>query len=574
MGAETRVRGWGRRALAMFEVFALVALLGLHGAAAGSAVAGKNEDRRARPDVEQDCPAAEGLEAQADHPSGSEPDRPSGSEPDHQEPDEGEQPVTGADICEEEADAELDDDEARDREADEPEDHHADDDEAEDHSGESGEQSGESGESEEQSGESEEPDGHDTDESGRDPDEPADELESDEPAEAEQSDVEDQPDQEAEPEGGSDEGPEDPIDEDPALAETDPEQGGGSTGTDDDASPDSQSSTGEGGGPSRNGYQDTDSQDAGQDGSQTGGPGPAGKEPNADASRRGHGDAGGEEAHDIDPAPMAAADPISGYSLTGSFSTAGLLDALPSQRILSTRKRVPEVAPFIIAGPASWTDTWGAPRFGPGSLRRQHEGQDVFCRYGDPVLASERGYVEFDEGGLGGKVARLHRPDGSYWYYAHLSAWNERDLISGDSVVPGDVIGYCGNSGNAIGSPPHVHFGLYRSDGEAINPVSDLVRWLRTAERKLGLEPIKGRNTNRDASRYPVLKGSSGPILMQRLPRLDGTADAFGDARADLESARNQQLLASSSVPLEAALASVAAVTLLLWGFLAREALS
>ncbi|MDQ3661159.1 MAG: hypothetical protein M3454_08910, partial [Actinomycetota bacterium] len=155
MGAETHVHGWGRRALALFEVFVLVALLGLHGAAAGSAVAGKKEDRRARPDVEQDCPAAEGLEAQADQSIGSEPDHPSGSEPDQQESGEEEQPGTGADICEEDADAELEDDGAHDREADEPEDHHADDDEAEDHSGESGEQSGESGESEEQSGESE-----------------------------------------------------------------------------------------------------------------------------------------------------------------------------------------------------------------------------------------------------------------------------------------------------------------------------------------------------------------------------------------------------------------------------------
>jgi hypothetical protein len=49
---------------------------------------------------------------------------------------------------------------------------------------------------------------------------------------------------------------------------------------------------------------------------------------------------------------------------------------------------------------------------------RQHEGQDVFCDYGAPVLASEVGIVEFGTDVLGGRVARLFRPDGSHWYYA------------------------------------------------------------------------------------------------------------------------------------------------------------
>ena len=56
--------------------------------------------------------------------------------------------------------------------------------------------------------------------------------------------------------------------------------------------------------------------------------------------------------------------------------------------------------PFIIGGPANWIDTWGAPRYGPGTAVRTHEGQDVFCRYGDPVLATESGTVEYGDGGL------------------------------------------------------------------------------------------------------------------------------------------------------------------------------
>ena len=143
--------------------------------------------------------------------------------------------------------------------------------------------------------------------------------------------------------------------------------------------------------------------------------------------------------------------------------------------------------PFIIGGEAAWIDTWGAPRFGPGPLVRTHQGQDVFCDYGAPVLATEVGRVNYSDGGLGGKTTRLFRADGSYYYYTHLSGWNE-DIAAGSTVAPGDVIGYCGNSGNAATTPPHVHFGWYRPGGvKAINPMRKLIAWLRAAEARAGL---------------------------------------------------------------------------------------
>lgn len=139
--------------------------------------------------------------------------------------------------------------------------------------------------------------------------------------------------------------------------------------------------------------------------------------------------------------------------------------------------------PFIIAGPSAWVNTWGAPRYGPGPIVRSHEGQDVFCDLGDPVLATETGTIEFDEGGLGGKIARLFREDDSYWYYAHLSDWNLLQFSSGDTVHAGDVIGYCGNTGNALTTPPHVHFGWYGANGRSRNPHNMLKSWLAEAER-------------------------------------------------------------------------------------------
>lgn len=179
-------------------------------------------------------------------------------------------------------------------------------------------------------------------------------------------------------------------------------------------------------------------------------------------------------------------------SIPGSFNTEELLATASRLRSLglSEHEIASKVfAPFIIGGYATWIDTWGAPRYGPGPLVRTHEGQDVFCDMGTPLLASEAGTIEFDDGGLGGLVARLHRSDGSYWYYAHLSDWNTEEFSSGDRVEAGDVIGYCGNTGNALTTPAHVHFGWYQPNGEAKNPMRMLVFWLRQAQgRALGLE--------------------------------------------------------------------------------------
>ena len=183
--------------------------------------------------------------------------------------------------------------------------------------------------------------------------------------------------------------------------------------------------------------------------------------------------------------------------ISGSYTTDKLVAV--AARLRSLGRPADEVvsqvfAPFIIGGEAAWIDTWGAPRYGPGPIVRTHEGQDVFCNYGSPVLATEAGTVEFDEGGLGGKIARLYRRDGSYWYYAHLSAFNTKDFQNGDAVQVGDIIGYCGNTGNALTTPPHVHFGWYQPNGEAKNPMLALIRWLRKAEGKAGVELTKRTN--------------------------------------------------------------------------------
>ncbi len=181
-------------------------------------------------------------------------------------------------------------------------------------------------------------------------------------------------------------------------------------------------------------------------------------------------------------------DPISdpiwwdiGYRYPGTYSTTRLMsltDELERLGIKGNQTRR-AIAPFIVTGYARFWDSWGEVRHADSGLR-PHLGQDVFCSYGAAVLASESGTLEYGQDATGGLIVRLHRSDGSYWYYAHLSRF-EPARSPGDEVEPGDVIGYCGSSGNAAGTPPHIHFGLF-VDHVAQNPMGALIEWLHQAE--------------------------------------------------------------------------------------------
>ena len=114
---------------------------------------------------------------------------------------------------------------------------------------------------------------------------------------------------------------------------------------------------------------------------------------------------------------------------------------------------------------AQVADTWGAPRSGG----RRHEGLDIFAPRGTPVVAATEGVVtRVGTNRLGGNVVWVLGPGGHRHYYAHLDRYAE-GLSAGDRVVPGTVIGHVGDTGNARGTPPHLHYGVYGSNG-AYNP--------------------------------------------------------------------------------------------------------
>jgi murein DD-endopeptidase MepM/ murein hydrolase activator NlpD len=236
----------------------------------------------------------------------------------------------------------------------------------------------------------------------------------------------------------------------------------------------------------------------------------------------------------VTPLPSIAGRIPGAYSTSELVATAIRLRSLGMSQEEVIRKVYP---PFIIAGNASWVDTWHAARYGPAPGQiRLHEGQDIFCDYGDPVLAPEAGTLDTSNGGLGGLTARVHRSDGRYWYLTHLAALN-KEFQEGDYVEVGDVLGYCGNSGNAETTPPHVHFGFYGPEGiNPRNPMKYLIAWLREAEQRV-LEVV-AKTDRRRQTEY-----ETGAITAARR-----FGDAFAPDRSELSFA-GESLWASGSSP-------------------------
>jgi peptidoglycan LD-endopeptidase LytH len=112
-------------------------------------------------------------------------------------------------------------------------------------------------------------------------------------------------------------------------------------------------------------------------------------------------------------------------------------------------------------------DSWHAPRDGGN---RQHQGQDIFAPRGTPVLSATDGYVvRVGENELGGQTVSIMGAGGRIYYYAHLDKYAD-GIALGKGVTAATVLGYVGTTGNAAGTSPHLHFGVYARGG-ALNPL-------------------------------------------------------------------------------------------------------
>jgi len=141
---------------------------------------------------------------------------------------------------------------------------------------------------------------------------------------------------------------------------------------------------------------------------------------------------------------------------------------------------------FPVFGPASFGDSFGGPR--PGVPGGWHHGEDIFAPLGTPLLAVADGTIHtvgFNR--LGGYRLWLRDRSGNDFYYAHLSAYSPL-AIEGRSVEAGDVVGFVGDTGDAEGGSPHLHFEIHPAamlglgyDG-VVAPYAILIAWRRAED--------------------------------------------------------------------------------------------
>jgi murein DD-endopeptidase MepM/ murein hydrolase activator NlpD len=136
---------------------------------------------------------------------------------------------------------------------------------------------------------------------------------------------------------------------------------------------------------------------------------------------------------------------------------------------------------FPVYGPHSFTDTFGA--FRGDVAGNWHHGDDIFAPLGAPILACSDGTI-FSVGwnNVGGNRLWLRDGQGNEFYYAHLSAYSPA-ARNGNRVKAGEVIGFVGNTGDAEGTPYHLHFEVHPVgylalgyDG-AVDPTPYLEAW-------------------------------------------------------------------------------------------------
>ena len=125
---------------------------------------------------------------------------------------------------------------------------------------------------------------------------------------------------------------------------------------------------------------------------------------------------------------------------------------------------------FPVGGPHAYTDNFGDYRSGG----RTHQGIDIFALRGTPVVAAMDGsIITAGTQSLGGIVIRLRGRDGNVYSYAHLDGYAS-GISEGSSVRAGQTIGYVGDTGNAKGGAPHLHFEIHPGGGAAIDPYAIL----------------------------------------------------------------------------------------------------
>jgi len=194
---------------------------------------------------------------------------------------------------------------------------------------------------------------------------------------------------------------------------------------------------------------------------------------------------------------------------------------------------------FPVLGTVDFSDDYGAPR-----PQGRHEGIDILAPRHALALAAEAGRVRFYTGsGRAGCMLYLDGKSGTTYYYIHLNndltSGNDnrggckvgvafaKGLKTGARVKAGQPIGFVGDSGDANGIHPHLHFEVHPRRGRSVDPYQRLL----SARRMLFYVPPGSTfslalnatvvATGEESLRVRVntLRSSPGKMVLRRLDR-------------------------------------------------------
>jgi murein DD-endopeptidase MepM/ murein hydrolase activator NlpD len=157
-------------------------------------------------------------------------------------------------------------------------------------------------------------------------------------------------------------------------------------------------------------------------------------------------------------------------------ASAACVPAADSQPVAVADKYPGQLDAFPVVGPVTYTDDYGAPR----SSGRSHQGTDLMANRGQKILAVESGTLaSVGWSDISGYKIWLTADDGSAYFFAHLNSFSP-GIETGARVNAGQELGTVGNTGNASGGAPHLHFEMHPGGRTAasVNPYN----YLRTAQ--------------------------------------------------------------------------------------------
>ena len=138
-----------------------------------------------------------------------------------------------------------------------------------------------------------------------------------------------------------------------------------------------------------------------------------------------------------------------------------------------------------------------APNFGdPRSGGRTHLGEDIMAIDGTPIVSPTKAVVlRTGTGPSEGLYVYTANPGGETFVYMHLSKIGE-GVVEGTVLEQGSLIGYVGNTGNAIGGAAHLHFEVHTADRVAVDPFPKLTQEFTIAEKMVYLYKILAQTSD------------------------------------------------------------------------------